>query len=139
MEKGDISNEVPRRVLITYEALTTEETTPKKFLGVTTGSKTTRRFDRSVLSLLWRYTDRVPVMVEMVNYGVDDEEATARLDKLDAMGTNPVNYSLAIADIDSLLAELPYRPEVLGVVDIPENQARYGLRGMGLDHLGRIF
>lgn len=138
MEKGDISDGVPPRLLVTYEAVTTSVVEPKKILGVEVGSQTRRVFDRVTLNRLWRYTDRAPLRIELVNYGVTQDEADRRLQQLDEIGTNSINYSTAYADIDSLLRELPYRPDVMGVLDIPENQARYGLAGVGIDYLDRM-
>lgn len=137
MYKGDLSNEVTKRILVTYEAVTEEILVPKKFMGLVTGTQADRRFDRRLLNQLWRYTDRFPVRLEMVNFGVSQREADARHDRIDQRGMNPFNYSLAYESIEELLIDLPYRPDVLGVLDIPENQARYGGRGLGIDHLER--
>lgn len=137
MLRGDISNEIPRRLLVTYEAITKNHVEDRKFLGLKTGTTTRRKFDLVALNRLWRYTERAPLRIELVNFGVTDDEADKRLARLDMIGTNPVNYSRAYDDLQDLIGELPYRPEVLGVIDIPENQARYGLRGVGLDHLDR--
>jgi hypothetical protein len=138
MLKGDISNEISKRLIVTYEALTEEKIIPRKILGVTAGNTTRRTFRRDVLNRLWRYTDRFPLQVEMVNFGVSDEEADRRLQSLDAFGTSPVNFSTVYDTLEDLLAELPYRIEVAGILDVPENQARYGLAGIGISHLDRI-
>ena len=122
---------------MTYESITVAVDEPRKILGVAVGSHNVRRFDRVALNRVWRYTERSAIRIELVNFGVDQDEADKRLDQLDAMGTNPVNVSTTYPDILSLLSDLPYRPEVIGVVDTPENQARYGGRGIGLGHLDR--
>jgi hypothetical protein len=48
------------------------------------------------------------------------------LEDLDNLGTNPFNYSKAYRVPADLVAELPYRPELKHVIDIPERGLRYG-------------
>jgi hypothetical protein len=134
---GDIDNGSPLRLLVTYEVVTEEFMAPRRRIGIVVGMETRRRFDRVSLNRLWRYTERTPVRVELVNFGVSQSEADDRLRALDAFGMSSVNYSTAYEDLQELVEGLPYRPDVMGVVDVPENQARYGSMGMGLQHLDR--
>ena len=134
---GDIDNGSPLRLLVTYEVVTEEFVAPRRRIGIVVGTETRRRFDRVSLNRLWRYTERTPVRVELVNFGVPQSEADDRLRALDAFGMSSVNYSTAYEDLQELVEGLPYRPDVMGVVDVPENQARYGSMGMGLQHLDR--
>ena len=134
---GDIDNGSPLRLLVTYEVVTEEFVAPRRRVGIVVGMETRRRFDRVSLNRLWRYTERTPVRVELVNFGVPQSEADDRLRALDAFGMSSVNYSTAYEDLQELVEGLPYRPDVMGVVDVPENQARYGSMGMGLQHLDR--
>jgi hypothetical protein len=124
--------------LVTYDALTKEETEDRKFLGVKTGTTTRRRFDPVALNWLWRYTQRAPLRIELVNFGVDQVEADRRLDELDRRGSHPINYSVAYMDVAELVDDLPWRPEVLGVLDVPERQLMYGSRGIDKGTLERV-
>jgi hypothetical protein len=48
------------------------------------------------------------------------------LEDLNNLGTNPFNYVNRYNSVADLVAELPYRPELKGVVDIPSRGLRYG-------------
>jgi hypothetical protein len=124
--------------LVTYEAVTVEEQEPRKFLGLQTGWKVTRRFDPVALNRLWRYTQRAPLRMELVNFGVDQDEADRRLAELDRRGSHPINYSTAYATVADLAADLAWRPEVLGVLDILPRSLAYGGRGMDMGELERV-
>lgn len=139
MLHGDLSNDVPARVLVTYDAITREVTREKRFLGLfTTGLETHRVLDAVSLNRVWRYTGRAGgVRADLINFGVDQDEADARLDAIYQRYVNPFSASVAYDGPEDLIADLAYRPDVLGVVDIPSRQAMYGLRGMGESHLGR--
>lgn len=137
MEHGDISNAVSPRLMINYDVVTKNVFTTTKVLGFRSGVATRRIFEPVSLNRIWRYTARSAITLELVNFGVDDAEAASRLEELDRKYVNPFNHSTAWVDIEELLEALPYRPDVVGVMDVPERQARYGLRGLGIDHLDR--
>jgi hypothetical protein len=48
------------------------------------------------------------------------------MEDLDNLGTNPFNYAKAYKVIADLVAELPYRNELVCVIDIPSRALRYG-------------
>jgi len=137
VQGGDIDNGSPLRLLVTYEVITEEFIAPRRRVGIVVGTQTRRRFDRVSLNRLWRYTGRTAVRVELVNFGVPQSEADDRLRALDVYGMSSINYSMAYDDVEELVEGLPYRPDVMGVVDVSDNQARYGSMGMGLQHLDR--
>ena len=138
MLHGDIDNSSPRRIIVTWEALTEPVVHNRKVLGFTVGHTETRVLRPAALVQVWRFTERSGLVVELVNFGVDQDEADRRLGVLDRRGTNPVNYSTTYDDVSALLADLPYRPDVLGVLDDPSRQAMYGGLGIGFDHLTRM-
>jgi hypothetical protein len=66
---------------------------------------------------------------------MSEEKLTLLTDMLDNMGTNPFRYFTSYSSISQLVSELPYRPEVLGVVDAPKNLLRYGSWGLEFNRL----
>ena len=137
MFKGDISNEIPRRVLVTYDYVTKTRAVPKRVLGLVVGVKEVLDIDREALLSLLVAADRAGVRMELVVFGVDDERARDIFDDLDQRGWQPFNYVSAYPTAYDLASDLPYRPEVLGVIDIPERAAGYGSFHTHMDYLTR--
>ncbi len=126
MIRGEISEAIPRRILVTNRAISDKVETEKKFLFFKTGVDVSFEYNREVLSLLWRFSSRTGVSFELIVFdddGLTDGEA---MQLLEAFGTTPINYGRSYGTIEDLLEDLPYRPEVLGVVDLPEHAGRYG-------------
>jgi hypothetical protein len=81
------------------------------------------------------YTTKNGVTLELVSFDLDQDELGKTVDVLDSMGTNPFRYFSSYASIDHLVAELPYRPEVVGVLDLPTRLLRYGHWGLDINSL----
>jgi hypothetical protein len=137
MQGGDISNDSTRRIIVTWEAITDEHVAPRRFLGITTGMTMERSLNPTALLTLWRYTDRQPATVELACF--DDADVDKRMEMLDRIGSNPFRYVVNYDSIDFLVATLAYRPDVIAVIDVPENTARYGGLGVGYNYLMRRF
>jgi hypothetical protein len=132
VRKGDISNELPRRILVTTDIIMDVEMTVKRRLLVIPSVKINKKFKRDALSYLYVFTSRAGVTLELVSFDLTDADLEESMEMLDRMGTNPFRYYTAYESDKHLVSELPYRPEVVGVVDVDSRLLRYG-------HWGRTF
>jgi hypothetical protein len=125
MRGGDISNEIPFRVLVTLDCILDRRPKITKVLGIPVTSEEVT-YNRQALSQFWRFAEKYSFRLELVGFEYSQEEMDGVLEDLDNLGTNPFNYSRAYNVVADLVAELPYRPEVKNVIDIPERGLRYG-------------
>lgn len=132
MKNGDISNELPKRMLVTTDIIMDVEINIKKKLLIIPTVKIEKKFRRDALSYLYIFTTRAGFTLELISYDLGDDDLQEVMDMLDNMGTNPFRYYTAYESDKHLLSELPYRPEVVGVVDVDSRLLRYG-------HWGRTF
>lgn len=135
---GDISNSVPGRILVTYDYITHDEPSPRKFLGVVVGVKHNLQVSSATVSTLARLADKVDARMELVVFGTDDTGADEVLADLDKRSWQPFNYARGYESSFDLASDLPYRPEVMGVIDLPERSAGYGTYAISLDYLSRV-
>lgn len=135
MRKGDISNDLPARILVTTDTFLTVEVTVKKKLKVFPVPKIDKKINRQFLSWLYLYTTKQGVTLELISYDLDNNELSQLVDMLDNMGTNPFRYYTSYEAVNHLVAELPYRPEVIGVLDLPDRLLRYGHWGLDVGAL----
>lgn len=131
MRGGDISNEVPLRVVVTADCILDRRPTVKKVLGIPIVGEDLS-YNRAALSLFWRFAEKFGYSLELVSFEHTPEELERVREDLDNLGTNPFNYYNAYHVIADLVAELPYRPELVGVVDIPSRALRYGSKYIDL-------
>ena len=133
MKNGDISNELPQRIIVVSDVFLQTELKVTKRFKVLPVVKTDTNVNRQTLSQLYIYTTRKGVTLELASFDMSEEELGEFMDKLDNMGTNPFRYYSSYESVNHLVAELPYRPEVVGVLDVQSRQLRYG--HWGLDQL----
>lgn len=126
MKNGDISNELPKRYLIATDIFLEVNITVKKIAKIFPVPKVDKKFRRDILSFLYLFTTKAGVTLEVVSFDLSDDELSKVMDTLDNMGTNPFRYFSSYESVNHLVSELPYRPEVLGVVDVDSRLLRYG-------------
>lgn len=127
MKGGDISNEVPLRVAVTLDCIIDKKPNVKRVFGIPVFEEEIT-YNRQALSLFWRYANRYNYVLELVGFGYTKKEMKEIQDDLDNLGTNPFNYYVCYQSVSDLVRELPYRPELMGVVDLPDRGLRYGSR-----------
>lgn len=135
MKNGDISNELPKRILVTTDVFSIVESSITKRFKVIPKVHRELKIRRDILSKFYLFTSRKGVTLEVISYDINDDDLAELLLTLDAMGTNPFRYSRAYESIEDVVKDLPYRPEVLGVIDLPKNLLRYGHWGMDFNYL----
>lgn len=137
MRNGDISNDVPKRIIVTTDTFVLLETKlyKKRKLSFKKYTHKNVSFKREILSRLYLFNDRTPFNLELVSFDFEIEELSKIVEELDKAGTNPFRYHSSYPSIEKLVAELPFRPEVAGVLDRPDRLLRYGHWGMDMTQL----
>jgi hypothetical protein len=125
MRGGDISNDIPMRVLVSLDCLLVREAKINKVLGISVPYVETT-YNRQALAHFWRFRENYDYVLEIVGFERTQSDMDRVLEDLDNLGTNPFNYARAYNVVADLVAELPYRPEVKHVIDIPDRALRYG-------------
>lgn len=135
MQKGDISNAMPRRYLVHIDLVRTSTPEVKKVLGFIPTVKKNYSYNNMLLSRFYLHANHLGDTLELFSTSDTAEELEAMMEYLDRIGTNPFRYYTAYESVDHLVAELPYRPELRGVVDIPQRLLRYGSWGISYGEL----
>ena len=135
MRHGDISNDLPQRVLVVADVFLTVELHVKKVLKIIPLVQTDKKIRRDILSSLYLTANRRGITFELVSFELSEQELSDVIDTLDKMGTNPFRYFTSYESIVHLVDELPYRPEVVGVLDVPNRLLRYGHWGLDFNSL----
>jgi len=135
MRKGDISNDLPKRIIVTADTFLDYDIKVVKKLKVFPVTTKDIKYNRSLLSRLYVFAQNVGYTMELASFTLNDDELQTMVDKLDRMGTNPFRYFTSYESIEHLVSELPYRPEVVGVLDLPSRMLRYGHWGLDFTQL----
>jgi hypothetical protein len=129
MLKGDISNDMPKRVLVNADVLFIKFPIVKKKLKIFSVKGEEVKYDRILLNKFYVYTTHAGVTLELVSFDYGHDELELLYNDIDRVGTNPFRYFSSYSSPKKLAADLPYRPEVVGVID-PAHQLMYGRWGM---------
>lgn len=135
MQGNDISNAMPKRILVTSDVITDEYEDKKKVLGFVPVKTKKLEYNRLVLSHLYMVTVNRGITMELISFDRSEKDMVELMLYLDKIGTNPFRYGSSYKSVDKLVAELPYRPEVIGVIDIPSRLLRYGRWGLDFPSL----
>jgi len=133
--KGDISNDLPKRVIVIADTFLDYDIKISKKLKIFPVTSKEIKYNRALLSRLYLFAQNVGYTMELASFNVNDKDLELMISALDKMGTNPFRYFTPYESIEHLVSELPYRPEVVGVLDIPSRLLRYGHWGLDFTQL----
>lgn len=140
MKDNDLSNRPTQRYWVLADVVfrSGETTTITKKTGWFKSLRTERITvvpDLRVMSLLWQWSASAGVRVELVFVGDLADNAEALWEMLEKSAANPFSDWHVLFDTNMILDMLPYRPDLLGVIDLPERSGRWGGRGLTLANL----
>jgi hypothetical protein len=136
MINGDISNETSPRLLVNIEVVANSEIIKKtRVLLPSTEERRITGLNNVALSQLWNTSNKYGLSVELIAYEEDGWTQTlldSFMNRLDRRGANPFNYAELYPNVHDVVSDMPYRPNLHGVVDLPERIMMYGSKGIDL-------
>jgi hypothetical protein len=137
MRNGDISNETPPRIIVTIETVVETELVEERALILKHTVRKITKLNNTALAHLWLVSSRYGLSVELAAF--EDQTWTQEhldyvMDKLERRGGNPFNYAELYSSVGDLVAELPYRGNLKGVVT-DGNSGMFGSWGIDLQNL----
>mgnify|MGYP006267262919 CR=1 FL=1 len=135
MRGGDISNESPPRVAVTLDCIIDRTTVMNKVLGFFTLPKEEITYSLAKLNTFWRFSVKYEYGLELIGFGHTNKEMNQVLEDLNNLGPNPFNYTKAYLFPEEFISELPWRPDLKGVIDLPERALMYGSRYLDISRM----
>jgi hypothetical protein len=138
VKNGDISNvSSPQVICVTDVTVKLEEETSRRLLVKQTSFKV-GAIDVLAANKLWILTNNYGLSLELAGFqdqGWTEELLDKAFEKLERRVVNPFNYWQLYENTEELVGLLPYRPNLKGVIDVPERVARYGSAGVEIGNL----
>ena len=138
MKGGDIDNFASPQVICTTDVVITllEEETG----GLFRKKQEHKLGDINLLDVnkLWRASNKFGISLELAGFedqGWTEELLEKAFERFERRAVNPFNYHQLYSDVNELVGTLPYRPNLKGVIDIPDRVARYGSAGVEISRL----
>lgn len=121
---NDISNDTPRIIMVHIDCLLNSVDIPRKLRK----PKTYKRLDLLQCNRLFRASMDIRPSLECFSTDGSDsgEELQHWEGELDRLGLNPFRWFMPHSSVQAAVASLPYRPSLVGVVDVPERGLMYG-------------
>ena len=138
MKDNDLSAAPTPRYWVMADVVFLHEETKvetRRLFGRTTTTKILQAPDMAVLSLLWRFSARLGVRLELVFVGDMAVGAGDLWDMLDRTAANPFSDWQAVQDLHQILRDLPYRPDLMGIIARPIDSAIFGGRGLTIANI----
>jgi hypothetical protein len=126
MRNGDLSNEAPKRLLVNTDVFTLTTTHITKKFKILPKVTHHIQFDKLILNKLYMLGMNSGITLEMFSYELKQSDIDLLHLELDRLATNPFRYATAYKNSKAVVDDLPFRPEILGVVDIPSRKLLYG-------------
>ena len=82
MRKGDISNELPKRVIVTTDVFLKVDVSVKKKYKIFSTVEKNKTIRRDILSRLYLFTTNRGVTLELASFDMDEEELAVFVDRL---------------------------------------------------------
>jgi len=139
MQSGDLSNAPTFRYYVTAEVVfhkaEKSEESKTGWFSRMLNRKVAWTPNLRVLSHLWRWSSNIGARLELVFYGDLAEDAEFLWELLEKSAANPFSDWHEFESPRQVQSILPYRPDLMGVIDLPERSAMYGGRGLRLEDI----